>query len=142
MVCTFTLNTNPLNPLREYFSCDQMVYVGADTGKNSGGKKSGGGKMTLQCRQENGEKQEEMALHPSCIAGKAKRRTANVKVMKKHHKVRDFVNMSLYHGVKHRTRFVSMTRPAFHGLLLAVLGSTTSVGQVVVTLSTCPCTMV
>lgn len=77
MVCTFTLNTNPPNPLREYFSCDhfwfpQMVYVGADTGKNSGGKKSGGGKMTLQCRQENGEKQEEMALHPSCIAGKAK----------------------------------------------------------------------
>ena len=48
----------------------QMVIV--DDGKSSGGKKSGGGGMTLKARTEDGEKQEEMALHPSCITGKVK----------------------------------------------------------------------
>jgi HrpA-like RNA helicase len=49
----------------------QMVIV--DDGKSSGGKKGGGGGMTLKARStEDGEKQEEMALHPSCITGKAK----------------------------------------------------------------------
>jgi len=46
----------------------QMVIV--DDGKSSGGKKGGG--MTLKARTEDGEKQEEMALHPSCITGKAR----------------------------------------------------------------------
>merc|ERR1711957_1128319 len=39
-------------------------------GDDGGGKKGGG--MTLKARVEDGEKQEEMALHPSCITGKAK----------------------------------------------------------------------
>merc|ERR1711957_703365 len=43
-----------------------MVFV--DDGK--GGKKGGGGKLVA--RAEDGEKQEEMTLHPSCIAGKSK----------------------------------------------------------------------
>ncbi|OEU15996.1 P-loop containing nucleoside triphosphate hydrolase protein, partial [Fragilariopsis cylindrus CCMP1102] len=48
----------------------QIVIV--DDGKSSSGKKGGGGGMTLKARVEDGEKQEEMALHPSCITGKAK----------------------------------------------------------------------
>ena len=47
----------------------QMVIV--DDGKSGGGKKSGGGGMALKAKAENGEKQEDMALHPSCITGKA-----------------------------------------------------------------------
>ena len=48
----------------------QMVIV--DDGESGGGKRGGGGGMTLKARAENGEKQEDMALHPSCITGKAK----------------------------------------------------------------------
>jgi len=51
----------------------QMVIVD-DGNKSSGGKRSGGGGggMTLKARPEDGEKQEEMALHPSCITGKSR----------------------------------------------------------------------
>jgi len=48
----------------------QMVIV--DDGKSSGGKKGGGGGITLKARAEDGEKQEDMAIHPSCITGKVK----------------------------------------------------------------------
>ena len=52
----------------------QMVIVD-DGNKSSSGKRSGGGGgggMTLKARPEDGEKQEEMALHPSCITGKSR----------------------------------------------------------------------
>ena len=49
----------------------QMVIVddGKSAGKKGGG---GGGGMALKAKAENGEKQEDMALHPSCITGKSK----------------------------------------------------------------------
>ena len=48
----------------------QIVIV--DDGKSKGGKKGGGGGITLKARRENnGDKQEDMALHPSCITGKS-----------------------------------------------------------------------
>jgi hypothetical protein len=49
----------------------QMVVV--EDSKSAGGKKGGGGGgMVLKAKPEDGEKQEDLALHPSCITGKAK----------------------------------------------------------------------
>lgn len=48
----------------------QIVIV--DDGKSAGGKKSGGGGITLKAKTDDGEAQEDLALHPSCITGKAK----------------------------------------------------------------------
>ena len=48
----------------------QMVIV--EDSKSASGKRSGGGGMMLRAKGEDGQKQEDLALHPSCITGKAK----------------------------------------------------------------------
>jgi HrpA-like RNA helicase len=49
----------------------QMVVV-EDSTSAGGTKGGGGGGMVLKAKSEDGQKEEDLALHPSCITGKAK----------------------------------------------------------------------
>jgi hypothetical protein len=64
----------------------QMVIV--EDSKSSGKKGGGGGGMVLKARMEDGQKQEDMALHPSCITGKTKSGSLSSKYLVYHERVK------------------------------------------------------
>lgn len=64
----------------------QMVVV--EDSKSGGGKMGGGGGMVLKARPEDGQKQEDLALHPSCITGKATKGSLSSKYLVYHERVK------------------------------------------------------